>query len=211
MATSDVLDLRKIEQIGTTAHALESLRERLPAGSAHCSLSDKELRSSMERAWKYARESGSVELWWERVESRAVCNYLVDLSTVLEAPLVGLVREDDRSPGRPCYITVVTSAMAERSQSTNRWARDPDILMGAPPLKSSAFAALSTVKPATFDLVVTWGAVGKMRYQAIQSRDVTAFVETLLADGVDEGGIKFWIQSPGTIRTTRTVELKEMK
>ncbi|NBO20827.1 MAG: M3 family peptidase, partial [Rhodobacteraceae bacterium] len=42
-------------------------------------------------------------------------------SEVMDAGLVGVVREDTRYSGKPCYVTVVTAEMAQRSKESKRW------------------------------------------------------------------------------------------
>lgn len=211
-------DLRLSEAVGVTTHALEKLRERQPAGSQYTSLADKELRLALERAWKNGREEGNIELWWERVDGVAVCNYVINLEMISE-DLVGLVREDDRTSGRPCFITVISKQMAERSKSINRWARSPDKI-GATGLLSNTLAqqleGVTAAQPKVVaqpiaKMVVTWVLEGKLRFQAIpkDSTAVGTFVHQLIQDGVDEKTIEFWVQAPVKIRRQVTVDFDE--
>lgn len=122
-------NLSAIVDVGITAHAIERLRERLPAGSGVQSLSDHNLRKLLMKAWSFAREEGKIELWWESVPGKRhpVLNYVVPLDDVLEsAKLVGLVREDNIHRGKPCFITVITEDMAQRNRGSNRWARSSE-------------------------------------------------------------------------------------
>jgi len=140
MSTMKKLDLTKIAEIGVTAHAVEKLRERLPAGSTMNSLTERDLRAVLQRAWKFAREEEKIELWWEHVanDAQPTLNYVVPLDDVLEnAKLVGIVREDNRNPGKPCFITVITEDMAHRNRGSNRWARSPEFV-GTPGLPNNA-------------------------------------------------------------------------
>lgn len=213
------VDLRLSETVGVTSHALEKLRERQPAGSQYSSLADKELRALLERAWRQGREAKSIELWWERNEAGVVvCNYVVELG-VLSEDLLGLVREDDRTPGRPCFITVITKPMAERSKSNNRWARSPE-KVGAPGLLNNTLAQQLegvTVQPKGVPakpiekMVVTWVSEGKLRFQAIPKDTLAVgnLIHQLLQDGVDEKTIEFWVRSSAKIRRQITVDFDE--
>lgn len=209
-------DLRLSDAVGVTTHALEKLRERQPAGSQYTSLADKELRSALERAWRDGRTEGNIELWWERVDGAVVCNYVVDLESISE-DLVGLVREDDRTTGRPCFITVISKQMAERSKSVNRWARSPEKIGEARLLSNTIAQQLEGVTVRTQaplalrKMIVTWVSEGKQRFQAIpkDSMAVGAFVHQLIQDGVDEKTIEFWLQASFKIRRQVVVDLDE--
>lgn len=206
-ATKKNIDLRLSELVGVTTHAIEKLRERQPAGSQYSSMSDKELRTLLERAWKQGRSTEAVELWWEKIEDTDVLNYVVDLGPAL-GDLLGLVREDDRTPGRPCFITIVTKQMAERSRTMNRWARTPDKLGGT--LSHTMAPQLEGARaPARIEkIVVTWVSEGKLRFQAIPKDTAGAFIETLLQNGVDEKSIEFWVQSSAKIRRHVVVDFE---
>ena len=113
--------LDHVAEIGVSNHAVEKLRERLPPGCSLNSLADKDLRTLLQKSWGYARESKTVGLYWERAGAAVELNHVVDLSDVIEGNLVGIVREDSRQLGKPCYITVITAEMAERSRESKKW------------------------------------------------------------------------------------------
>lgn len=212
------VDLRQSESIGITTHALEKLRERLPAGSPWSSATDQELRSVMAKVWKQSRLSELVEQWYERVDGELVCNYIVDLSPDFGGELLGLVRGDDRTPGRPCFITVVTLAMAERSRGLNRWARSPE-KVGSPVLlgnnmqeKLMAMTPADAVPynaPLLAKMVVTWRtAQGEQRFQAIPKDSVGTFVSQLIHDGIEESTIEFWVRAQARISRKVSVDFE---
>lgn len=125
-------NLRDAAGISVTPHALEKLRERLPAGSHFKAMPDKDLILRVEEAWKNAKRANAIEEWWENVENgdgrqkRTVCNFICDLEDSFEADLLGLFREDNRHPGRPTAVTVLTRPMVELNKATNKWARTPE-------------------------------------------------------------------------------------
>lgn len=122
--------LDHVPEVGVSNHAIEKLRERLPPGCSLNSLADKDLRALLQRAWTYAKDAGAIGVWWERGANGAPeINHVVDLSEVMEGELVGVAREDARTPGKPCYITVITAAMAERSKASKKWVASVDELL----------------------------------------------------------------------------------
>jgi hypothetical protein len=121
-------NLRDAEGISVTTHALEKLRERLPPGSHFKSMPDRDLMLRMEEAWKNEKAAGKIEEWWEKVRdssTKTVCNFVCDLEDSFDADLVALFREDNRHPGRPTTVTVLTKPMVELNKATNKWARHP--------------------------------------------------------------------------------------
>jgi hypothetical protein len=194
-------DLRTVDAVGVTAHAMEKLRERKPGGRI---LSDKEWRAMLERAWRHGRKNDTIELWWERVDQEVVCSYIVDLGIEEVAEgLVGLVREDDRTPGRPCFVTVVTAEMARRSQMSGRWADAPEKVGG---IVHTLAEQLVGITPVSVRVVVTWEVAGKTRFQVIPKETVGIFIEALLREGVDEKTVELWMKTTATIRRQITVD-----
>lgn len=200
-------DLRNVDAVGVTAHAMEKLRERKQGGRI---LSDKEWRALLERAWKHGRKNDTIELWWERDELEVVCSYIVDLG-IEEASegLVGLVREDDRTPGRPCFITVVTSEMAKRSQASGRWARSPESVGGVFNTLADQLAGVTAVTAPSIKVVMTWDIAGKTRFQIVPKDTVNTFLEALLREGVDERTVSIWAKMTTTFRRQITVDFNE--
>lgn len=212
------MDLRTIADVGVSNHAVEKLRERLPAGSAVNSLSDKEVRAVLRRGWEFARSENKIELWYERVEGALVPTYVLSLGSVLEASLVGVVRMDTHGP-RPCFITVITAEMAQRNMESARWARTPNAV-GVAALMNNSLAkqlegvtAQPKVTPAKpiEKMVVTWVSEGKLRFQAVpkDTMAVGNLIHQLLQDGVDEKTIEFWVRSSAKIRRQVTVDFDE--
>ncbi len=137
--------LRGSEKVDVTTHALEKLRERLPPGSHFLSMPDNDIRLRVEESWKTAVRTGIVEEWWERVEGRVVLNHVIDFEDFFEAELVGLFRDDQRHPGKPVLITVLTRDMAESNKVANKWARSADKIDSKELLTTPMKGALAAV------------------------------------------------------------------
>ena len=161
--------LDHLAEVGTSNHAVEKLRERLPLGCSLNSLGDKDLRALLQKAWTYAKDTGAIGLWWERVNGTLELNHVVDLSEVMEGGLVGIAREDARVPNRPCYVTVITADMAERSKNSGKW-----VQLGEPVPADS---------PPSEEYVLSWDEDGKPQVIIVTKAKIQDIVSTLAGKG----------------------------
>jgi hypothetical protein len=141
--------LKDTERVGITSHALEKLRERLPAGSHLLSMPDSDLRLRAEEAWKNASRADTIETWYERgPDNIPLCNWVVDFRDSFDAKLSGLFRADDRQTDKPVLITVLSNHMVENNKHSGAWAKTPEEigekrLLTSTPMRSS----LAGMKP----------------------------------------------------------------
>lgn len=192
------LDLSQTAVVGVSSHAVTKLRERMP-GKQWKSISGDSIRRIMQQA--YEGSADSREHWWELVRGRPCSTWVIPLGEVLDSNLFGVIREDDRAPGKACFITVLSQEMVQNNISSNRWTRDPQKLGTSTLLTPMLKLGLEAVTLPDPDLyVVTWRWEGSSRKvsEEVQHHQLESFV-SLLLNRPETSELRVWKHVPFTV------------
>ncbi len=192
------LDLNATAAVGVSNHAAAKLRERM-RGPQWKSMSGDNIRRIMQQV--YEDSIGKREHWWELVRGKPCSTWVLPLGEVLDSSLYGVIREDDRAPGKACFITVLTQEMVQNNISSNRWTRDPQKLGTLALLTPILKPALEAVELPDTDLyVVTWKWQGSPRKvsEEVQHHQLESFV-SLLLNRAETSELRVWKHVPFTV------------